>query len=76
MNPKKKKEKLLRKKTKNKNSATQKPTTAVRQTESKRRESSDRIHERNRGAEKDGKQSETWQAGGSRECATVPYENV
>jgi len=48
------------------NSAIQKPTTAVRQTESKRGESSESIHERDRGAEKDRRQYETWQEKGVR----------
>lgn len=63
----------LRKKT---NSAIQKPTTAVRQTESKRGASCERVHERDRTAERGRRQNETWQekrraAGESRKSAQL-----
>lgn len=74
------KEKLLRKKEKRKQRNTETHNSSKANKAREERESSDRIHERDRGAEKDRRQFETWREGGaageSGEYATVPYENL
>lgn len=80
MNPKKQKKKQNKNfsEKKKQNSAIQKPTTAVRQTESKRGESSERVHERGRrkqrkrgGSMRHGKKKRGRAVGKSRESAQL-----
>lgn len=65
-----------------KNSAIQKPTTAVRQTESRRGESSEGVHMRERVAENYRRQYETWQekrgerSGKAERARNCAYENL